>query len=45
MYTALGRTDSGRYLIVFFILKPSKRALIISAREMEPTERKRYARK
>ncbi|MEZ4861014.1 MAG: BrnT family toxin [Caldilineaceae bacterium] len=45
MYTALGQTDSGRYLIVFFIFKPSRRVLIISAREMEPTERRRHARK
>ena len=45
MYTALGQTESGRYLIVFFILKPSNRALIISARDMTRHERKRYGRK
>ena len=45
MYTALGQTDAGRYLIVFFILKPSRRALIISVRKMEPTERRQFARK
>lgn len=45
MYTALGRTDAGRYLIVFFILKPSNQALIISARDMTRAERKRYGRK
>lgn len=45
MYTAFGRSNSGRYLIVFFVLKPSRRALIISARDMEPGERKRYERK
>ena len=45
MYTAFGRNSSGRYVIVFFLLKPSRRALIISARDMEPSERKRYERK
>jgi hypothetical protein len=44
LYTALGPTDAGRYLIVFFIFKPSNLALIISAREMDETERKRYGR-
>lgn len=45
MYTAFGRSSSGRDLIVFFLLKPLRRALIISARDMEPSERKRYERK
>ncbi len=45
MYTAFGQTNAGRYLIVFFIFKTARHALIISAREMEQTERKRYARK
>jgi uncharacterized protein len=42
MYTALGQTDDGRYLIVFFILKPDHQALIISARDMTRSERRRY---
>lgn len=42
MYTALGQTEAGRYLIVFFILKRNNLALVISAREMTKTERKRY---
>lgn len=45
MYTALGQTDNGRYLVVFFILKPNGRALVISARDMDRSERKRYGRK
>ncbi len=45
MYTALGQTETGRYLIVFFILKSANRALIISTRNMTRTERKRYGRK
>lgn len=42
VYAALGRTDSGRHLIVFFVLKKDKRALIVSARTMTDAERKRY---
>ncbi|MCB8942779.1 MAG: BrnT family toxin [Ardenticatenaceae bacterium] len=45
MYTALGQTDGGRYLIVFFIFKSPNRALIISARDMNRTERRYYGRK
>ena len=45
MYTALGQTDGGRYLIVYFIFKSSNRALIISARDMNRAERRYYGRK
>jgi len=45
VYAALGRTDAGRLLIVFFVYKEDAHALIISARDMTPTERKRYERK
>jgi uncharacterized protein len=45
VYAALGQSDAGRYLIVFFIWKLDRRALPISARDMTPTERQRYARK
>jgi uncharacterized DUF497 family protein len=44
LYLALGRTDAGRYLSVFFIHKLDERALIISARDMSSSERKRYER-
>jgi len=45
VYSALGQTDDGRYLIVFFILKPGNIALILSSRDMDRKERKRYERK
>lgn len=42
VYAAMGRTDAGRYLIVFFVLKKDKRAIIVSARTMTDAEKKRY---
>lgn len=44
LYAAYGRTEDGRYLVVFFIRKPQATALPISAREMRPTERRYYER-
>lgn len=44
MYTALGRTSAGRFLIVFFIYKLSQDALIVTARDMSKSERKYYAK-
>jgi uncharacterized DUF497 family protein len=45
VYLALGQTDSGRYLAVLFIYKQTKEALIMSARDMETEERRRYGKK
>jgi len=45
LYSALGRTDGGRYLSIFFILKKDKQALIVTARDMKENERKKYAKK
>lgn len=45
LYYAYGQTDGGRYLLVVFIYKKAKDALVISARDMERNERKRYAKK
>ncbi len=45
VYSALGQTEAGRYLAVFFIYAKDKRALILSARDMTDGERKRYERK
>lgn len=45
VYSAMGQTDSGRYLIVFFISKADNTALILSARDMDKSERRRYERK
>jgi uncharacterized DUF497 family protein len=42
VYAALGTTDSGRYLIRFFVFKNNRQALVISARDMTETKRKRY---
>ncbi len=44
VYRALGQTDAGRYLVVFFILKLTREALILSARDMDHKERRSYAR-
>ncbi len=45
LYAAYGQSDSGRYLIVFFILKASGEALIISARDMTKKEKKSHGKK
>jgi uncharacterized DUF497 family protein len=45
LYSAMGRTEEGRYLVVFFIHKQDGRALIISARSMDQSEKNRYGRK
>ena len=45
VYLALGQTDGGRYLSVFFIYKSTREALILSARDMADKERKAYGRK
>lgn len=42
MYAALGQTDEGRYLMVFFIHKTSGEALVISARDMTQKDRRQY---
>ena len=44
VYRVWGQTDAGRYLVVFFILKLTREALILSARDMDDKERKSYAR-
>lgn len=42
IYAAYGRTDAGRYLVVFFIRKAVNTALPISARDMTRAERRYY---
>ena len=44
VYAALGQTESGRYLIVFFVYKRNGEALILSARDMDRKERRQYER-
>ena len=41
---ALGQTDGGRYLVVFFIYKRDRTALILSCRDMEQKERRMHGR-
>lgn len=45
VYAAMGQTQAGRHLIVFFVHKKSREALILSARQMTDKERKRYEKK
>jgi uncharacterized DUF497 family protein len=46
VYVAFGQTFGGRYLSVFFVFKPQDNTAIIpSARDMSPKERKSYVRK
>lgn len=45
VYSAVGQTPGGRYLIVFFVLKAGARALVISARDLKPKEQHQYAKK
>lgn len=42
VFAAYGRTNAGRYLIVFFINKRKTTALPISARDMSGAERNYY---
>jgi uncharacterized DUF497 family protein len=43
VYRALGQTEAGRYLAVFFIHKVTNEALVLSARDMDKKDRKGYA--
>ncbi len=45
LYNALGKTEAGRFLSVFFIRKLGNKALIITARDMNKSERKGYGKK
>ncbi len=45
VYVAFGQTDGERYLVVFFIYKKNRHALILSARDMTRAERRKYAKK
>lgn len=42
VYVALGQTQAGRYLAVYFIHKRDGKALILSARDMTRAERRLY---
>lgn len=45
LYNALGRTEAGRYLSIFFVRKLGNKALIVTARDMNLRERRRYEKK
>ena len=45
LYNAPGKTETGRFLSVFYIKKLNNKALIITARDMNNSERKRYEKK
>lgn len=45
LYRAIGQTESGRFLMVIFISKLDRSALVISARDLTAKERKQYAKK
>ena len=45
LYATMSRTTAGRYLIIYFVHKATKEALIISAREMTRKEKRAYAKK
>ena len=44
VYLAMGQTDAGRYLSVFFVYKQSHDAIVISARDMDTGERREYGK-
>ena len=44
LYRAIGQTDAGRYLVVFFIDKHKGRAFVISAHDASKRERKHYGK-
>jgi len=44
VYAAYGQTNAGRYLSIFFVYKLNRDALVISPRDMDYKERKRYAK-
>ncbi len=45
LYNALGKTESGRFLSVFFVRKLGNKALIVTARGMNDQERRRYGKR
>jgi len=45
LYGAYGQTNAGRYLSIFFIYKVNHDALVISARDMNKSERRQYGKK
>jgi hypothetical protein len=44
-YRALGQTADGRYLSVFFVVRPTRAVYPITARDMDAKERRAYQRR
>ena len=44
VYLVLGQTEAGRYLAVFVVYKKSQEAIVISARDMDASERRKYGK-
>ncbi len=44
LYAAMGQTDAGRYLIVFFVQQLNQGALVVSARDMAAKERRQHGK-
>ncbi len=44
LYAAMGQTEAGRYVTVYFVYKKTREALIISARDMTKRERRIYGK-
>lgn len=44
-YYVLGQTDTGRYLFIVFIYLRHGRAMLVTARDMDLTERKYFQRR
>lgn len=45
LYRAVGQTDAGRYLSIFFIYKRQGRALVVSARDADSKELRKYGKR
>ncbi len=45
VYSAFGQTESGRYLVVYFVSKKKNQALVLSSRDMTLSERRKYEKK
>jgi len=41
-YLAYGQTDAGRFLMIIFAPKADKRLRVVTARDLTPTEKRRY---
>lgn len=45
VYGAFGQSDAGRHLVIYFVHKTDRSALILSARNMTRKDRRRYERR